>query len=115
MKRIEECETVTVADRELLAEVRRRIADLLPKATALLYGSTARGQRLPDSDYDVLVLTSGKLTAREEDRVYDAVYDVALTSGVVVSVILYSADEWRMPAIAVGPFHANVEREGVLF
>ena len=44
-------------DIELLKQCKAAITDILPDAEIILYGSRARGDAHPDSDYDLLVLT----------------------------------------------------------
>lgn len=114
MKRIEEADTLTHADRELLSELKRVVSEFLPTATLLLYGSAARGAREPDSDYDVLVLLDGPISRQEEDRIRDAIYYLELAREVVVSFIFETREQWNQPVAAVSPYHRNVEREGIL-
>ena len=42
------------------------IAAFLPGASVVLYGSVARGEQGPESDYDVLILVDAPLTRQEE-------------------------------------------------
>jgi predicted nucleotidyltransferase len=114
MRRIAESDTITPADRELLSELKRAVLRLLPDATVLLYGSAATGTREPESDYDILVLVKTSLSTQEEDRVRGAVYDVALAHDVVFSLIFDTHEEWNRPLAAVTPYHANVERDGIV-
>ena len=46
------------ADDALLAEIVRRLADVYRPEKIYLFGSTARGDAGPDSDYDLLVVVS---------------------------------------------------------
>ncbi len=66
-----------------------------------LYGSTARGERQPDSDYDLLVLTKRKLSHQEERMLHDAVYDVELRNDAVLSLVIYAREEWDHPRLAL--------------
>ena len=114
MKRIDDADLISSADKQLLAEVKRAIIGMLPDATVLLYGSAARGQRQPDSDYDVLVLTGTELSTLEEDRVRSAVYELELKRDAVLSVSLWAVARWNMPIMSASPYRRNVEKEGVL-
>lgn len=114
MRRIEEAETVPESDRLLLAEVKQAVARLQPNATVLLYGSAARGQRQPDSDYDVLVLVPTRLDSDADRVLRQAVYQVELDHEAVISVNIESTGRWNLPIMTASPYHMNVEEEGVL-
>lgn len=100
--------------REILEECKREILRLVPEATVLLYGSRARGTSSLDSDFDLLVLTSARLAPEVADRSRDALYDLELKHGVVLSVLFYGEAEWQHPLRRATPFHREVEREGIV-
>lgn len=102
-----------MADKQLLAELKKIVLSRLPDAEILLYGSAARGDREPDSDYDVLVLLKTPLSAEEQDAIGYAIYELELARGVVVSEVFLPREEWSRGLIAVSPFRRNVEREAV--
>jgi len=114
MRRLDRVRILSAADKQLLRDLKGVITRFVPDATVILYGSAARGKREPESDYDVLVLTRRKLSSKEEERVDDAVYDLQLDRGVVLSVMFHSEAEWRSPVITQSPYYENVTREGVL-
>jgi predicted nucleotidyltransferase len=70
-----------------MREVKRSVLNYIPGAVVYLYGSVARGESTPDSDYDVIVITPTKLTTTMEDIVYDAVYQLEVTHDVVISLV----------------------------
>jgi len=57
---------------EALREVVKRLAAALKPASIWLFGSRARGDNRPDSDFDLLVVT--KVADGEDGRDYDRVY-----------------------------------------
>jgi predicted nucleotidyltransferase len=79
--------------------------------TIVLYGSVARGeQRGRDSDVDLLVVLADDVDrAAYERRVRDLAYDVELERGVVLSLIVMSATEYRSRE---GPFLQQVRGDG---
>jgi uncharacterized protein len=111
---LQQAKRVPPETRALLLECKRLIQELLPDATVLLYGSVARGTAGSESDYDLAVLTSRRLSRAEEDRVSDALYELELQRGVVLSEMFFSKDEWDTPLHRAMPLHREVEREGVL-
>ena len=115
MKSIKRVRKISVADRELLAELKEIVLGRLPDAELILYGSAARGTREPESDYDVLILTDTSLPADEQDAIGYAIYELELARGVVISEVFLSREEWGHGLIAVSPFRRNVEREAIRF
>jgi predicted nucleotidyltransferase len=78
-----------------------KVRGLRDQVTALyLFGSRARGDLRPDSDFDVLVILPERKQARV-DQFYDAVLDVNLETGLLISL-----------AAIPTPFLANVAAEG---
>ncbi len=114
MKRLDDLPAFPTMDKHVLHEVRQIIQRLLPGATVYLYGSAARGTREPDSDLDLLVVTEGRLSRGEEIAAADAVYDLELARGVVVSIVYFSQEEWDAPLTRATPFRNRVEAEAVL-
>ena len=100
--------------KEILREVRQIIHGLVPGATVYVYGSGARGSREQDSDLDLLIVTPHQLSRPEEAAVTDAVYELELARGVVITLLHYSEAEWDTPLIRATPFRARVEAEAVL-
>ena len=77
-----------------------------------LFGSRARGDWRPDSDFDVLVIVE----QREQelvDRLYDAVTEVLLETGSLVSLEILTQDQYDRLAAIPTPFLANVKAQGV--
>jgi predicted nucleotidyltransferase len=114
VKRLEEVAAISSGDKTILREIRGLIAQLLPGSTVYLYGSGARGTREPDSDLDLLIVTERPTTRTEETRVADAIYDLELARGVVVSLLWYVRNEWDAALTRATPFRHRVDAEAVL-
>ena len=114
MRQLEELETLTEEEKQMLREVKRAVLQRAPGAEVILYGSAARGERGPDSDYDVLVLVERRLSTREEDEIDGKVYDVQLVFGTIICAMFHSRDEWNTGLVSVSPYRENVEREGAV-
>ena len=77
-----------------------------------LFGSRARGDFRPDSDYDLLIVTREK-DLKLKDRIYDVVTDVSLECRRDLSLKFFSANEFdRLKAIP-SRFIQHVLSEGV--
>ena len=112
---IEEKSTlISGTDRELLHDIKDLVQRFLPAATVLLYGSVARGTRTTESDYDILVLTDGALTSREEQDLDAALFDLGLDRDAVICAIFHTKAEWERPPLSGSPFHENVEQDAIL-
>jgi len=84
-------------DRDLLSELKGVVSRHVPDADILLYGSVARGTATTESDYDLLVIASRKLSRSEEDSLDADVYQLQLEQEVVFSVSVVASDEWEQP------------------
>ena len=78
-------------DRDLLEEMVRRLVEREDVEFVVLFGSRARGDWDPSSDYDLLVGLRGEDGRRWVDRVAE------LSQGLYVNIDLfpYSRSEWR--------------------
>jgi predicted nucleotidyltransferase len=96
-----------------VAELRDRLSKLYGDRfqRTLVFGSRARGDALPDSDVDVLVVLGGDVHPYEEiRRAGDLVADVSLNNDIYLSCIYTSESRFENAAT---PFLKAVRREGV--
>ena len=85
-----------------------------PSAKVILYGSRARGDAEPESDYDLLIITDGEVTLKREDIFRRQLFPIEIETGAVLTVILVSRKDWNSELYSAMPFYQNVEREGVV-
>jgi len=114
MRSIKRVRRISAEDKELLAELKRIVLGFVPDATLILYGSAARGERDPESDYDVIILLNSPLSKEVDEELDTVIYALELERGTVLSTFLYTRDEWNRPLRVATPYHRNVQREGVL-
>ncbi|OGB88344.1 hypothetical protein A3H38_03110 [candidate division WOR-1 bacterium RIFCSPLOWO2_02_FULL_46_20] len=77
-----------------------------------LFGSRARGDEKPYSDYDLLMV----MKKRDEavvDKLYDAVVDVLLETGKVISLKIFKEKDFKRLSAIPTPFMSRVLKEGV--
>ncbi len=101
-----------VSETEILARIKQIVLEREPSAKIYLYGSRARGDARPDSDWDLLILLNAeKITDDIELRVTYPLYDLGIDLGEVFSPMVYSANEWNSKHW-VTPYYKNVMAEG---
>ena len=104
---------LALADKQLLMELKEIILRFVPDAELFVYGSAARGQRGPESDYDVLILLNTSLSSEGQDAIGCAIYELELARGIVISEVFLSREEWAHGIIAASPFRQSVGKEAI--
>ena len=96
----------------ILAEIVRRLVTAFQPEQIYLFGSKARGDSSPDSDYDLMVIVSNE-TAPERRRsrlAYQALRGTGTAADVLVCTEQYFQERLHLPS----SLPAIVIREGVL-
>ncbi len=82
------------------------------KSRAILFGSRARGDARPDSDWDVLILLDkDRITRSDMDEVSYPVCEFGWGADMMVNPIMYTIRDWD--ARRGTPFYKNVMRDGI--
>ena len=92
--------------------IRNYINTIDPGADVILYGSRARGDERPDSDWDILILTNNAADLMTERKFRNKLYDLELETGEALSVFVYSKSDWQTRQ-RITPFFHSVSREGI--
>lgn len=104
---------LSATDREAICAATALLRARFPATRILLFGSKATGRDDLESDIDLLVLTSRRLSWRERDAVTDALFDVEMEHRVVLSTLVLSEDEWERGPYRVLPIYDEIGRHGV--
>ena len=114
MKQLMEHTEIGAEERAILSRCRDAVKGIDPLAEVILYGSRARGDAAPDSDYDLLIVADGPATLEREDVFRRSIYPIELETGAVLTVILVAKADWNSSLYDSMPFYRNIKREGII-
>jgi predicted nucleotidyltransferase len=99
--------------KDIVNQISQAIRRVDPTATAILYGSEARGDARPDSDIDVLILLDGdQMSLKREMDVTGPLNEIEWQTGVLVSPTVMLRKQWENMSFKT-PFYINVMNEGI--
>lgn len=78
-----------------------------------LFGSKARGDDTSESDIDLLVLTSKKISWHERNKMTDSLYDIQMKYDVVISLLVVPSKDWTNGLPSALPIHDVIEKESI--
>ena len=98
---------------DIVRQIKEAIRKKDANATAILYGSEARGEARADSDIDILILVDGeKLSIAREQEYTTPLYEIEWASGVQISPTVMLRSRWENRPFNT-PFYLNIMREGI--
>ena len=100
-------------DIKLLKKIKGAVYKILPERTLIFFGSRARREASPDSDWDILVLTE-TVNAELKHTIRAAIFDIELEEGVIINLLILPKNEWENGHFRNHPIRRNVEAEGIL-
>lgn len=77
-----------------------------------LFGSRARQNNKPDSDFDLFVVVNEDISSIE-DKIIDIAFDINLKYGIYISPRVVSISILNNPLWKDLPFFTNVKKEGI--
>lgn len=100
-------------DGALASFVNETLARNAPEnSKAILFGSRARGDARPDSDWDVLILLDkDRITNSDMDEVSYPICEFGWDADMMVNPIMYTMRDWE--ARRGTPFYKNVMKDGI--
>lgn len=100
-------------DRQGIEAAVKLLKEQFPVEEVILFGSKARGTDDPESDIDLLILTSYSLSWQERDQLVSALFKIELEHDVVISTLIVPNNEWKYGYWTVLPIRDEIDRDGV--
>jgi predicted nucleotidyltransferase len=97
----------------VLAMIKKQVREIDPLADIILYGSRARGDARPDSDWDILILVNSTADIETEKVFRHKLFDVELELGEALSTFVYNKQEWNSK-YWMTPLYKNISIEGIM-
>jgi predicted nucleotidyltransferase len=98
----------------LLAKIKEAIREVESDSRIILFGSRARGDASPESDWDLVVIVEGPVDLAREVALWDRLFDMMLDdpSFPVVQALMFDRADWERRLSGPG-LAARVTREGI--
>ena len=97
----------------VISRIKDAAVALIPQGgRAILYGSRARGDARPDSDWDILVLLDNeRITLEDMDNITYPIRELGWNLNEMINPIMFTEKEWKAKSFT--PFYKNVTKEGI--
>ena len=100
--------------KSFIEQIKSASEQILPEGASLwLFGSRARGDNRPDSDWDILVLLNreGRATWKDYDEIGYPLNELFWQNGQDVNTIIQTRSEWQQKSFT--PFYKNVMQDAL--
>jgi predicted nucleotidyltransferase len=98
---------------DFLRQIKQAVHEVEPDADLWLFGSYARGDARPESDWDLLVLLDGPVDRDRKQTLRHCLFELELDSGEAISARIYSRDEWQSEPRQSSSFARNVCKHAI--
>jgi len=99
-------------DLKIAAELRRRLAEVVPLLDFRIFGSRARGDADEYSDLDVFIKVE-RIDRKVRERIEDVIWEVGFNNFIVISPLIFTRDEIENTALRSSAIVKNITEEGV--
>jgi predicted nucleotidyltransferase len=104
---------MTTQAHNILAEIKKTVVSIDPGAQVFLFGSRARDDFRPDSDWDILILLNKpRVDYQERKQIRKKLYTIELSAGQPISAFVYSSADW-INNQSDTPLFETVKSEGI--
>jgi predicted nucleotidyltransferase len=95
-------------------EIKKCIHEFLPDAEVMMFGSRARYEENPESDYDILLITKSDLKPKEKLSLRTEIRKSLLKAGIRSDILIQSRSEVEKKKKLPGHIVRSILREAVL-
>lgn len=100
-------------DQETVADVVASLCRKWPVERGVLFGSKARGDDVPDSDIDLLLITVEELDRSAEDAMQEEAWQAGMRHGRCVQLVVRSHERWYHGIDQATPLRLQIDADGV--
>lgn len=97
---------------EILDKIKETVRKVEPQSEIILFGSRARGTENKDSDWDILILVSGPVDLKKEQKFRHALFFIELQYSQAISTFVHSKSEWEKKH-RITPLYQSIKQEGI--
>lgn len=101
-------------ERKAILEAGRALKGNPQVRQVMLFGSKARGESLPQSDIDLLILADGPVISQLRREVSDCLARINLAYDVVLTAVIVPEQDWQEGLIHYTQLYQEVQRDGCL-
>ena len=100
-------------DQETVADVLKALCGKWPIERVVLFGSKARGDDVPDSDIDLLFITTEEMDRSAEDAMQEEAWQAGMRRGCCVQLVVRSHERWYHGIDQATPLRLQIDADGV--
>jgi uncharacterized protein len=104
---------ISETDQKAIRELYTMIKDDFKITKILLFGSRARGDAVPYSDIDLLVLTKKPRDIKDRYKLSDIAADINVDYGVGISCLYLNETDWEQERDINPLLKQSIQREGI--
>ena len=100
-------------EREAIREATRMLKEKFPVKEVILFGSKARGDDDPESDIDLLLLTTRPIHWKERRSIIYALFDLGMKYDVIFSILDTTEMDYERGIFTAFPIYREIKKDGV--